>query len=100
MIKEKYKKMLIISFVLVLSIISIITTIISGEQLHNENCDIHNCIICDLRSISKDIMKSMGLMSINIFILMIIILTIQLIDKNSKNERTLTLVEAKVVQNK
>ena len=100
MSKNKYKKLLIISFCIIFVIMSVTTGILAENTLHTHNCDIPNCATCNLIHISTNFIKCIGLITINILIFSIMLPLMHLINENIKVQRKLTLVELKIIQNK
>lgn len=96
--KERYKKLLIISFIVFFSFVSIMAVVIGENVLHNEKCQITDCPLCILITVSSNFMKNMNLITISIFILIVIVPLMQLINKNTGEKEKLTLVELKVIQ--
>lgn len=100
MLKSKYKRMLVISFCVVFTIISAMTGVLLEDVVHTENCNIPNCSFCTIINILTDFMKNIKLINIEFLILIAIVPLMQLINQNIQKERKLTLIELKVIQNK
>ena len=99
MIKNKYKKRLIISFCIIFVIMSVITGTMAQNTLHTSNCHITDCSICTLIHISTDFIKNISLTNFITLILIAIVPLMQLIIKCIKKLKKLTLVELKVILN-
>ena len=99
MIRNKYKKGLIIIFCIIFVIMSVITGAMAQNALHTSHCDVIDCSICILIHISTDFIKNIGWLNTNILILIAIVPLMQLINKAIKKLKKLTLVELKVIQN-
>lgn len=100
MIRKKYKIILIISLIIIFSLMAIVSTVMSQHILHKKHCKITNCDICALINISTNFIKRIIFINTSIFIVMTNINLIQFIKNNMKKEKELTLIEAKVIQNK
>lgn len=101
MIRNKYIKWLVIcSCILTFTVIAVMTGIMSGNVLHTEHCDVHNCSLCSLIHISTDFLRNIGVLNNDILILIAILPLIQLINENIQKVKKQTPVELKVVQNK
>lgn len=98
MIKEKYKKVLIVNLCIILVIMSIFSSVMSGHALHKDNCNVANCKICAFINIANNLIKNIIFIFLNIFALNNIIPTIKLINETGKKIKKLTLVELKVIQ--
>lgn len=100
MLKNKYVKILIVVFCIIFVIMSITTAIMAGNVLHTEHCHEEHCTMCNLIQISTSYINIIELSIVDILVTIVIISLIQVIEKNIKYAKKLTLVELKVVQNK
>lgn len=100
MTKNKYIKLLIIIVCIIFVIMSVTSTIMAGNTLHANHCNVEHCHVCGLIQIATDFIKNIELISFDILILIAIVPLMQLIEKDVNHVRKLTLVELKVVQNK
>ena len=96
MYKNKYKKILILCFVIIFVIMSIGTGILAGNTLHTEHCNIQNCSLCNLIHFAEN----MIILVSNILMLGVAIPLIRLINQNNGTIEKQTLVKLKVIQNK
>lgn len=98
MFKNKYVKILIVVFCIIFVIMSVTTSIMAGNVLHTEHCHEENCPICSLVQIATDFIRNIELIIFDILIFIAIVPLVQIIEKNIKQSKKLTLVELKVVQ--
>lgn len=68
MYKSKYKKILILCFIIIFVIMSIGTGILAGDTLHTEHCDIPNCSLCNLIHFASYFAENMIILVSNILI--------------------------------
>ncbi len=100
MYESKYKKILILCFVIIFVIMSVGTGILAGDTLHTEHCDIPNCSLCNLIHFASYFAENMIILVSNILILGVSIPLIRLINQNKDTIEKQTLVKLKVIQNK
>ena len=98
MIKNKYRKIFIISFILIFVVMFICTSVMANNILHTQHCDKPNCSICIFIGISTQFIKNIILISFGIIILMNLIEFIRLINSNIFKYKKLTLIDLKVIQ--
>jgi len=100
MYKNKYKKILILCFVIIFVIMSVGTGILAGDILHTEHCNIQNCSLCNLIHFASYFTENMLISVSNILMLGVVIPLIRLINQNKDTIEKQTLVKLKVIQNK
>lgn len=99
MLKNKYKKILIISSCLVFVIMSVSCAVIMGNIMHKERCAISNCRICELIEISTDFIKNILLLNRKVLIgLVIVPLILAFKNLGIQVANKLNLVELNVIQ--
>ena len=98
MLKNKYVKLLILVFCMIFVIMSITTSIMAGNVLHTQHCHNEHCTICNLIQISTGFVDIIDITLVDILIMVASISLMQVIEKNIKYAKRLTLVELKVVQ--
>ena len=96
--KEKHKKVFVISFCIVFVMMSICTAIMSVDTFHTNHCDIPDCSLCKIIHLSTDFMRNLGLIDLYILISIVTITLMRAVNRTIKNEKKLTLVELKVIQ--
>ena len=98
MLKNKYVKLLIVIFCVIFVIMSITTSIMAGNVLHTEYCHNDHCTICSLIQIATGFVNIISIILVDILIIVASISLAQVIARNIKYAKKLTLVELKVVQ--
>lgn len=98
MFKNKYKKILIISFILLFAIMAVSTAIFAGDLIHTEHCEVHNCSLCSLINMSTEFVRNMGILNIVLLVLTVSSLITKRIIKQIREFKRTTLVELKIVQ--
>lgn len=98
--KNNYIKLLILAICIIFVIMSVTSGILAGNILHTDHCNVEHCHVCSLIHIATDFVRNVDLVAFDILILIAIIPLIKLIEKTVKQEKKITLVELKVVQNK
>ena len=100
MYKSRYKKILILCFIIIFVIMSVGTGILAGDILHTEHCNIQNCSLCNLIHFASYFVENMIILVSNILMLGVTIPLIRLINQNKDTIEKQTLVKLKVIQNK
>lgn len=100
MYKSRYKKILILCFIIIFVIMSVGTGILAGDILHTEHCNIQNCSLCNLIHFASYFAENMIILVSNILMLGVTIPLIRLINQNKDTTSKQTLVKLKVIQNK
>ena len=100
MLKNKYVKILIVVFCIIFVIMSITSSVMAGNVLHTEHCHEEHCTMCNLIQIATNFINIMEFAIVNMLVTIVIISLMQVIEKNIKYAKKITLVELKVVQNK
>lgn len=100
MYNNKYKKILILCFIIIFVTMSVGTGILAENTLHTEHCNIQNCSICNLIHFARYFTENMIIWVSNILILGVSIPIIRLINQNKDTVEKQTLVKLKVIQNK
>ena len=100
MYKSRYKKILILCFIIIFVIMSVGTGILAGDILHTEHCNIQNCSLCNLIHFASYFAENMIILVSNILMLGVTIPLIRLINQNKDTIEKQTLIKLKVIQNK
>lgn len=98
MIKNKYKKIILISFCIVFIITSVLTSIIAMDVYHLKHCYIPECTICKIVNVSVNFIKVIKIMIYFILIELINYFIIQVINQIIIKQKRKTLVELNVIQ--
>ena len=99
MIKNKCKKFFLFFIVVLFIMISIISSIMTNNHIHINNCDVDECPICIMIHFSTEIIDIMILTSIELQIIECAILIALFIKDNNNRKKELTLVDLKIIQN-
>lgn len=100
MLKNKYVRILIVVLCIIFVIMSITTAVMAGNVLHTEHCHEEHCRMCNLIQIATSFINVIDFAIVDMLVTIVIITLMQVIEKNIKYAKKLTLVELKVVQNK
>ena len=98
--KNISKKILIITFCIVLIVMTISMSIIVKNIFHITHCDIPKCSLCTIINLSNDYIKNIFFISTSVFMLISIFPLTKLILKCIKETKNVTLVQLKVIQNR
>lgn len=100
MVKNKYKKIVVIILIVILLFMSIASGILAGNRLHTQNCQLSNCSLCVSISIMTNLFKNIVVLQFCTSVLFCWFLLLKLTYKAINKLPKLTLVDEKVVQNK
>lgn len=97
--KNKYvKRLFIVSLCIMFIMTSVMATLMAENIIHQWNCHVDNCSECLIIHFSRDLIKNISQIEINILILIIIVPMIQLINKSNEIFKKITLVDLNVIQ--